>query len=114
MTTRRLYLVLCVLGVVLPYSQFVPWVADHGIDIPLLARELFANRASAFFALDVVVSALVVFCLVMIEGRRLGVRHLWLPIAALLLVGVSLGLPLFLYQRQAHLDRRGGQRPLAI
>jgi len=34
------------------------------------------------------------------EGRRAGVRHLWAPIAANLVVGVSLGLPLFLYLRE--------------
>jgi hypothetical protein len=28
-----------------------------------------------------------------------------MPIAATCLIGVSMGLPLFLYQRQAHLDR---------
>ena len=108
MKTRHVYLALCVLGFVLPYSQLVPWVAAHGIDVRLLLRDLFANGASGFFALDVVVSALVVFFLVLTEGRRLGLRNLWLPVAAVLLVGVSLGLPLFLYQRQVHLDRLGG------
>jgi len=30
-----------------------------------------------------------------------GISHRWVPIAANLLVGVSLGLPLFLYMREA-------------
>ena len=37
---------------------------------------------------------------VLSEGRRLGMKHLWLPVAANLTVGVSLGLPLFLYMRE--------------
>jgi len=41
----------------------------------------------------------------MIEGKRIGLARRWLPIAASCLVGVSLGLPLFLYQRQVHLER---------
>jgi hypothetical protein len=33
-------------------------------------------------------------------------ERLWLPIASVLLVGVSLGLPLFLYLRERELERR--------
>jgi hypothetical protein len=69
---------------------------------------LFANGVSTFFGLDVVFSAVALILFVEIEGRRLGLRRRWMPSAAACLVGVSLGLPLFLYQRQAHLD--GGQR----
>ena len=50
---------LCVLGLVLPYSQFVPWLLEHGLNITVFVRELFANRISAFFAMDVIVSAIV-------------------------------------------------------
>jgi hypothetical protein len=42
--------------------------------------------------------------LVLFEGRRAGVKHLWAPIAANLAVGVSLGLPLFLYMREKRLE----------
>ena len=59
MKPRHFYLILCVLGIVLPYSQFVPWLLEHGFNISLLFRELFANRISAFFAMDVIVSAIV-------------------------------------------------------
>lgn len=105
MKLRHAYLAFCVLGAALPYSQFIPWVARHGLALPLLVRDLFANGVSAFFGMDVLVSAAVLVVFVRAEGRRLGVRHLWLPVIAAATVGVSLGLPLFLYQRQAHLDR---------
>lgn len=39
-------------------------------------------------------------------------KHLWAPIAANLAVGVSLGLPLFLYMREQRLEHSGrSQRP---
>lgn len=79
----------------------------HALNMPLFIRDLFANRISAFFALDVIVSAVVLILFIQIEGRRLGMRTLWLPIIGVLLVGVSLGLPLFLYLRQLQLDRTG-------
>jgi len=40
--------------------------------------------------------------------RRLDLPGRWLPVLAVLFVGVSLGLPLFLCLRQAHLDRTAG------
>jgi hypothetical protein len=104
MRLRHLYLGLCVIGAVLPYSQLIPWLAIHGLDFPLLLQELFSTRTSGFFALDVVVSAVVLVVFVLSEGRRLDLSLLWLPILATFLVGVSLGFPLFLYMRQRKLD----------
>jgi Terpene cyclase DEP1 len=100
MRLRHFYLALCVLGVVLPYSQLVPWVWQHGLQPDLFVRELFATRIGTFFGLDVVLSAVVLLVFIFSEGRALGVRHLWLPVVATFLVGVSLALPLFLYLRE--------------
>ncbi len=105
MKARRVYLILCVLGFVIPYSQFVPWLLEHGFNLGLFVRELFANRISMFFAMDVIVSAIVLIWFIQSEGKRLRVRLLWLPTIGTLTVGVSLGFPLFLFLRQATLDQ---------
>ena len=55
--------------------------------------------------MDVIVSSVVLWVLVAVEGRRAGVRHLWAPIVANFAVGVSLGLPLFLYLREARMEQ---------
>ena len=104
MRLRHGYLALCILGFALPYWKLVPWMLDHGLNLALLFQELFATRIGAFFGLDVVVSAIVLLTFIVTEGRRLSLAFLWLPILATLLVGVSLGLPLFLYLRQRQLD----------
>jgi Terpene cyclase DEP1 len=105
MKARHFYLVCSVLGLVLPYSQFVPWLLEHGLNVALFSRELFANRISAFFVMDVIVSAIVLIWFIQTEGKRLRVRLLWLPTIGTLIVGVSFGLPLFLFLRQMTLDR---------
>ncbi len=105
MKARHFYLVCCVLGLVLPYSQFMPWVLEHGLNITLFFRELFANRISALFAMDVIVSAIVLIWFIQSEGKRLRVRLLWLPTVGTLVVGVSFGSPLFLFLKQVTLDR---------
>src|ERR1041385_3265037 len=95
MKARYFYFVCCVLGLLLPYSQLVPWLLEHGLNITLLCRELFANRVSAFFATDVIISAIVLIWFIQSEGRRSRVGLLWLPIVGTFVVGVSFGLPLF-------------------
>jgi hypothetical protein len=104
MRPRTLYLVLCVAGVVLPYSQLIPFLREHGPDLRLFFDQLFSNRIGAFFGWDVIVSSVVLWVFVFVEGRRAGVKHLWAPLAANLAVGVSLGLPLFLYLRERRLE----------
>jgi hypothetical protein len=64
MKPKRLYLVLCVAGTLLPYSQFVPFVQEHGLDLRVFFEQLFSNRIGGFFGLDVIVSV----------GRALGAR----------------------------------------
>jgi len=106
MKLRYLYLFFALIGLALPYSQFIPWVAEHhGVNMPLFLHDLFANRISAFFAMDVLVSAIVLISFIQTEGKRLRMRLLWLPTVSVFVVGVSLGLPLFRYLRQLHLDR---------
>ena len=106
MKLRYIYLLFALAGLILPYCHFVPWIIEHhGVNMALFLRELFANRISAFFAMDVLVSAIVLILFIQTEGKRLQMRLLWVPTISVLLVGVSLGLPLFLYQRQLHLDR---------
>jgi len=100
---RWVYLSLALIGAVLPCSQFLPWLAEHGPNVRLLLTELFSTRAGAFFGLDVLVSAVVVIAFIRREGARRKIPILWLPIAATCLIGVSCGLPLFLYLREPQL-----------
>ena len=104
MNRKTVYLLFCILGVALPYSQFVPWVLQNGLNTRLFVQELFANRIGGFFGMDVLVSAVVLIFFLRREGRRLGVRHRWAPIVGVLTVGVSLGLPLFLYLRERTIE----------
>lgn len=101
---QTLYGLLCILGVVLPYSQFLPFLLDNGLDPVLFGQQLFSNRVSGFFGMDVIVSSLVLWGFVFWEGSRLKMQHLWVYVLSNLVVGVSLGLPLFLLMRQRRLE----------
>jgi Protein of unknown function DUF2834 len=106
MKPKVLYLLLCFAGVLVPYWQFLPWAFQHGLNMALFVRELFANRIGAFFGMDVIISAVALLAFARIEGSRLQMHRRWLILLAVLTVGVSLGLPLFLYLREAELERR--------
>jgi hypothetical protein len=99
-----LYLVAALLGAILPLSQLVPFLTAHGFDMPLFFRQLFQNHVSAFFGLDVIVSSTVLWLFAFSEGRRRGMRNLWLYVVCNLAVGVSLALPLFLFFRERKLN----------
>ncbi|MEO8064094.1 MAG: DUF2834 domain-containing protein [Pseudomonadota bacterium] len=101
------FAILAIAGAIIPYSQFVPWVAEHGLDLKGFAVELFSTRIGAFFGLDVLISAVVLLVFIGWEGRRANMTKLWMPVAATLLVGVSCGLPLFLFMRERELDQEG-------
>ena len=103
---KHIYLILCIVGIVLPYSQFIPWLLENGLDIPLLLNEIASSRIAAFGWLDVIVSALVLFVFIVYDGRKERIGNLWLPVVGTLTVGVSLGLPLFLLLRELHFESR--------
>jgi len=107
MRLKTAYLILCALGVLLPYWQVAPWLWEHGLDLPLFFRQLFENRVGAFFGMDVFVSSAALLVFAGVERRRAGVRGLWPVALAVVAVGVSLGLPLLLYLRERGLERDG-------
>ena len=103
---KQLYAVLAGLGIVLPFALLFPWVMENGFDLPALFREAVSTRIGAFAWLDVVLSALALIVFILHEGQRTGMDRLWLPILGTCLVGVSCGLPLFLWMRELHKEEQ--------
>jgi hypothetical protein len=103
---KQVYLSLCIAGTLIPYAAVVSWLGAHGLNLRLFVKEIFANRISVFFALDVLVSAVVVVVFAAVERQRMQLRLRWMLLPALLLVGVSLALPLLLYLRESALESR--------
>lgn len=94
---RRILGALVVLGALVPYAALAVFIGQHGLDVLLLIRQVFATPGSTFFALDVVLSAVAV--LVAVACDRHNVRLPWLVVVATIAVGPSCGLPLWLSLR---------------
>ncbi|HAT8558710.1 TPA: DUF2834 domain-containing protein, partial [Vibrio vulnificus] len=93
----RFYLVLTLLGILLPYGAFVPWLVSNGLDIGLLFREAVATPISIFAWLDVLVAAIALLGFIVVDGQRHKVKYRYFAVLGTLSVGVSFGLPLYLY-----------------
>lgn len=105
---RVIYLVLCAVGAVVPYIPFVAWLSTQPMDTQLptrFASELLSTRIGTFFGLDVAVSAIALFSFMLIERKRGCGARLWTVVVGTFLVGVSLGLPLYLYERERPIAR---------
>ncbi len=104
MKIKYIYLVLCIFGFILPCSQLIPLILEQGFSINIF-DQLFANRVSTLFALDLFVTATTFVVFAIYEGLKIKLKHLWIPFAATFLVGASLGFPLFLYLREITLEK---------
>jgi len=62
---------------------------ENGCNSAMLVGQLFANRISAFFGLDVLVSSAVLLVFMRVEGRLLRMRRRWIPMAALCAVELA-------------------------
>ena len=99
---RKVYLALFIVGSVLPFWPLIPWLREHGLDVPLFIDHMFANGVAGAFSVDVLISSIVLWVFVLSEGVRLRVPMLWAPLVANIAAGVCSGLPLFLYLRERH------------
>lgn len=103
---KLFYGFLCFLGIALPYGVFLPWVMENGLNPVLLVVQAFETSISSFAWLDVIISAIVTIGFILFEGKRLVMNRLWIPVLGTLTVGVSFGLPLFLFMREVYLEKK--------
>ncbi len=100
------YLGLAFLGAVAPYSFMGQFLLTHGVNYVEFRAQMGASPAASFLGASFFIAGLVTLCFIWGEGRRLKMKGLWLPLLATAVVGVSCGLPLFLYLRDMALTRQ--------
>jgi uncharacterized membrane protein len=96
----KVYLLLTVLGIAIPFGAFIPWLATNGLDVIALFNAAIVNPISIFAWLDVIVAALVLLIFIIVDGKQNKVKNYWFAIVGTLSVGVSFGLPLYLYLKE--------------
>jgi len=91
---RHVYLLLAIVGALVPYGFFLQFGAAHGADLGLFLGALFANGAAGGFTADLLLSSFV-FWLWMFS-RADGPRP-WPFLLINLTIGLSCALPAYLW-----------------
>lgn len=78
----------------------------NGFDWPRFFALPFASPPAALFSSDLLFAAVVFMLFAVVEGRRVGVRPLWLAPVTIWVVGLCCALPLFLWLRERTLEGR--------
>jgi hypothetical protein len=95
------YAVLALLALVATWSQNIAFMQlpDPG-GVAGFMRLAYANPAAASLSNDVLFVALAAFVFMIVEGRRTGVKYVWLYIVLSFAIAISVMLPLFLIARE--------------
>ena len=104
MPKKNIYLILAILGFIVPYFFFLQMPVEDGFDLPLLLQPLFANNLLRGVAMDLTISVIVFWFFMFAEVNKLQMKNPWVYVLATLLVGLSFALPLFLYFRERKLE----------
>ena len=96
---RYVFLFLAFVGAILPMYYFVKWFEKFGYDIGAMVEAWNVNDATTGLVYDLTVSAVALLIWIIWETFRNG--RLWnlIAIPATFCIGVSCGLPLYLYLR---------------
>ena len=79
---------------------FLAWFAENGVSLSGLVAAWHVNAATSGLVWDLTIAAATLTVWVVVESRRTGNWRGLLAIPATFLIGVSCGLPLYLFLRR--------------
>ncbi len=97
MKLKTIYLLLAILGAVIPIAFFADFVAENGLDLIAFVAALFVNGAAGGFTADLLISSFV-FWIYMFSNQQGGPKP-WAFIALNLCIGLSCALPAYLWAK---------------
>jgi hypothetical protein len=105
-TRSRIYLLLCIVGFVIPNFLLIGYIRDNGWHLSLdQVITLFATNKLALAVLaDVVLASVAFFYWMFREARKHDIKAPWAFVLFAIFFGLSFSLPLFLFVRQSRRD----------
>jgi hypothetical protein len=100
MHRASLYLLLAVVGAVVPYLFFFDHFLAEGVDLPGFVRALFVNGAAGGFAADLLIASPVFWLFMVRDAREHEVGAVWPFVVLNLTIGLSCALPAYLWRRE--------------
>lgn len=96
---RWAFLALAIWGALHPMYFFVSWFQDNGFDLAAMGRAWNVNDAASGLVWDLTIAAIALTVWIIADVLRHRVWIWLVAIPATFCIGVSCGLPLFLYLR---------------
>ncbi len=97
---KKLYLVLAIVGAVLPYAFFIQHFSSEGVGLPGFVAALFANPAAGGFTADLLFTSAVFWTFMFHQRSREKGPSPILFIALNFFIGLSCAVPAYLYARE--------------
>ena len=96
---KKIFLILCVLGVILPYYHLYFFLTDNDWSMNGFWSEIYSNHAISMITMDITVAATsyLVFIIYKFYNKKIDGRSFIKYMLSLFLVGFSLSMPLYLY-----------------
>ena len=96
---KKLFLVLCILGVILPYYQLYYFLLENNWSMSGFWADIYSNHAISMITMDITVAAtsFLVFIIYKFYNKKIDGRSFIKYLLSLFLVGFSLSMPLYLY-----------------
>ena len=97
---RMIYLTLAIWGAIHPMSWFLAWFNDNGYDLMAMVDAWHVNAATSGLVWDLTIAAIALTIWIITECVE---RKNWLALVAIPAtfgIGVSCGLPLYLFLRK--------------
>lgn len=101
---KYLYLLLALVALVVCwYYNLLFMMAGHGLMDFITAPSV--SHATQSLAFDLLVATLAGSIWMVVEGRRIGIRHAWIYIVVSFVVAFGFAFPLFLFHRECSMTR---------
>ena len=108
---KNIYLLLAVVGAVVPCIFFGEFIFNEGVNLSGFVRQLFVNSPASGFTADLLITSTAFWIWSLVEARKLEMKHWWCYVVLNLAVGLSCAFPLFLYFRHRQADQLIGESP---
>jgi len=107
MSRQTLYLILAIVGAIIPYYFFLQHWTSQGIGIVDFVRAVFATAPASGFAADLFIASFVFWIAMFARCKKSNSPSPFLFIALNLTIGLSCALPAYLYSVEKRSGRVG-------
>ncbi len=97
---KKLYLLLAVIGAIVPYIFFFQFIQTEGLNIPAFISALFVNGAAGGFSADLLLASFIFWLFMFQQAKESDGPKPYLFIILNLIIGLCCALPAYLYARE--------------